>query len=91
VSSSQCRRGPPDASSPKPPESARSFTDRDTVARTAAGWDRGFARIDALLGGAPLDEATAAGALTDLYGDYAADFDVDPELGRRAFAEHLLR
>jgi len=35
------------------------FADRATAARTAAGWDRCFARMDALLGGGRLGEADA--------------------------------
>ena len=33
------------------------FADRDTAARTAAGWDRCFARLEALFAGHPLGEA----------------------------------
>ena len=62
------------------------FADRATAARTAAGWDRCFARMDALLGGARLGEADALEHWPLVHERYAAAFGVDPELGRRAFA-----
>ena len=64
------------------------FADRDTAARTAAGWERCFARFDALLAGDPLGEAESLAAWPEAHERYAAEFGVDPELGRRAFAEH---
>lgn len=66
------------------------FADRDTAARTAAGWDRCFARLDALLDGRPMDEAVALEAWPEVHERYAEGFEVDPELGRRAYAEHPL-
>ena len=35
------------------------FADRDVAARTAAGWDRCFARLEALFAGRPMDEPTS--------------------------------
>ena len=66
------------------------FSERDTAARTAAGWERCFARFDALLAGAPLTEGDSLAAWPEAHERYAVAFGVDPELGRRAFAEHPL-
>lgn len=66
------------------------FADRDTAARTAAGWDRSFARLDALLAGVPMDEAASLDAWPAVHERYARAFGVDPEVGRRAYAEHPL-
>lgn len=66
------------------------FADRDTAARTAAGWDRCFARVDALLAGVVLDEAESLREWLAVHDRYAAAFGVDPELGRRAYAQHPL-
>lgn len=66
------------------------FEDRALSARTAAGWDRCFARIDALLAGAPLSEAASLEHWPRVHDRYAERFGVDPEIGRRAFAEHPL-
>ena len=64
------------------------FDDRDTAARTAAGWDRCFARLEALLAEQPMDAATALELWPDVHERYAERFGVDPEIGRRAYAEH---
>ena len=64
------------------------FADRDTAARTAAGWDSSFARLDALLAGEPLGYEDSLHAWPEVHERYAERFGVDPELGRRAFAEH---
>ncbi len=66
------------------------FTDRDTSARTAAGWDRCFARLDALFAGNPIDERVALETWPEVHERYAESFGVDPEIGRRAYAEHPL-
>lgn len=68
----------------------QAFDDRDTAARTAAGWDRCFARVDALLAGHPLDEVASLELWADVHERYAEAFGVDPELGRQAFAQHPL-
>lgn len=64
------------------------FDERDIAARTAAGWDRCFARVDALLAGAPMSEAAALALWPDVHERYAERFGVDPEIGRRAYAAH---
>jgi uncharacterized protein YndB with AHSA1/START domain len=66
------------------------FSDRDVAARTAAGWDRCFARLDALLAGAPMDEAASLELWPLVHERYAETFDVDPEIGRAAYAAHPL-
>jgi uncharacterized protein YndB with AHSA1/START domain len=66
------------------------FGDRETAARTAAGWDRCFARLEALLAGRPMDAATSLELWPDVHERYAERFAVDPEIGRRAYAEHPL-
>lgn len=67
------------------------FADRDTAARTAAGWDRCLARLDALLAGAPMGERESLEAWPEVHERYAEEFGVDPELGRQAYAEHPTR
>ena len=37
-----------------------------------------------------MDERAALDAWTDVHERYAEQWDIDPELGRRAFAEHPL-
>jgi len=64
------------------------FADRDTAARTAAGWDRCFARLDALLEEHPMGEKESLEAWPEVHERYAEEFGVDPELGRQAYAEH---
>ena len=64
------------------------FADRDTAARTAAGWDSSFARLGALLAGEPLGYEDSLEAWPEIHERYAERFGVDPELGRKAFEEH---
>ena len=64
------------------------FADRDTAARTAAGWDRCLARLEGLLAGEPMGEKESLEAWPEIHERYAEEFGVDPELGRRALAEH---
>lgn len=64
------------------------FADRDTAARSAAGWDRVFARLDASLAGTPMGEPESLEGWPEVHERYAEAFAVDPELGRRAYAEH---
>jgi uncharacterized protein YndB with AHSA1/START domain len=66
------------------------FDDRDTAARTGAGWDRCFARLDAALAGHPMSAAESLADWPAVHERYAERFGVDPELGRRAFAAHPL-
>ena len=64
------------------------FDDRDTAARTAAGWDRCFARLEALFAEQPMDEATSLQLWPAVHERYAERFGVDPEIGRRTYAAH---
>ncbi len=66
------------------------FDDRDGAARTAAGWDRCFTRMDALLAGASLGEAESLELWPVVHERYAESFGLDPEIGRQAFREHPL-
>lgn len=66
------------------------FADRDGSARTAAGWDRCFTRMDAHLAGANLGEAEALELWPTVHERYAEAFHVDPEIGRSAFRDHPL-
>lgn len=66
------------------------FADRDTSARTAAGWDRCFARLDALFAAAPMSEAASLADWLEVHERYAAAFDVEPQLGLDAYAAHPL-
>jgi uncharacterized protein YndB with AHSA1/START domain len=67
------------------------FTHREKAARDAAGWDRCFARFEALLADAPLSEADSLEAWPEIHERYAEQFGVDPELGRETFAQHTQR
>ena len=64
------------------------FADRDTAARTAAGWDSSLVRLGALLAGEPLGYEDSLEAWPEIHERYAERFGVDPELGRKAFEEH---
>jgi uncharacterized protein YndB with AHSA1/START domain len=64
------------------------FAEREKAARDGAGWDRCFARFDALLAGEPMSEADSLESWPEIHERYAERFGVDPELGRRTFAEH---
>ncbi len=64
------------------------FADRAKAARDAAGWDRCFARFDALLRDEPMGEADSLERWPEVHERYAVDLGVDPEVGRHAFAEH---
>ena len=64
------------------------FDDRDQAALSAAGWDRCFARLEALLSGAPMDEKASLELWPHVHERYAETFGVDPAIGRRAYAEH---
>jgi uncharacterized protein YndB with AHSA1/START domain len=65
-----------------------SFEEGAKAARDAAGWDRCFARFEALLAGEPMSEPQSLEEWPERHERYAKRFGVDPELGRRAFAEH---
>jgi len=64
------------------------FSDRDDAAKTAAGWDRCFIRLQALLAGASLDERQALELWPLLHERYAQTFGVDPAIGGQAYAQH---
>lgn len=67
---------------------SHAFGDRAKAARDAAGWDVCLVRLSALLAGTPMGEADSLRIWPPLHERYAKKFGVDPELGRRAFAEH---
>jgi uncharacterized protein YndB with AHSA1/START domain len=64
------------------------FTDRDQAALTAAGWDRCFARLDALYGEHPMSESESLEAWLDVHDRLATAWNIDPEIGHEAYAEH---
>ena len=66
------------------------FEERDTAARTAAGWDRCIARLERLLSSAPVGEAEALELWLEVHDAYAKAFGVDPALGREAYEQHPL-
>jgi uncharacterized protein YndB with AHSA1/START domain len=67
---------------------SHTFAEREKAARDAAGWDRCFARFAALLAGEPMGEADSLHVWPEIHERYAKQFVVDPELGRKTFAEH---
>jgi hypothetical protein len=70
---------------------SHAFADREKAARDAAGWDRCFVRFDALLAGEPIGEADSLKAWPGTHERYAERFGIDPELGRKTFAEYQAR
>jgi hypothetical protein len=70
---------------------SHTFSGREKAARDAAGWDRCFARFDALLAGAPISEAESLRDWPQMHERYAERFGLDPELGRKTFAEYQPR
>jgi uncharacterized protein YndB with AHSA1/START domain len=64
------------------------FADRAKAARDAAGWESCFVRFDALLAGEPQGESESLERWPEIHERYAERFGVDPELGRKAFAQH---
>lgn len=67
---------------------SHAFAGREKAARDAAGWDCCFERFDALLTGEPIGEADSLHGWPEIHEQYAERFGVDPELGRKTFAEH---
>ena len=67
---------------------SHAFDDRNKAARDAAGWDRCFVRLDALLRGEPMSAKDSLEGWSEVHERYAAEFGVDPALGRQALAEH---
>jgi uncharacterized protein YndB with AHSA1/START domain len=67
---------------------SHTFEGREFAARSAAGWDRCFERLEALLRGGPVGERESLALWPHVHERYAEEFGVDPEIGRRAYAEH---
>ena len=66
---------------------SHSFAESEKAARDAAGWEHCFVRFDALLAGQPIGDAESLQTWPATHERYAERFGVDPELGRRTFAE----
>jgi uncharacterized protein YndB with AHSA1/START domain len=66
---------------------SHTFSDPATGARTAAGWEVCLDRLEAQLQGAPIDAREAMKRWPEVHEAYAAAFGLDPEVGRRAYAE----
>ncbi len=58
-----------------------------TSARTAAGWDRCFFALEALLAGHPVSREESLELWPPVHERYAEKFGADPEIGRAAFAQ----
>ncbi|HEV7662875.1 MAG TPA: SRPBCC domain-containing protein [Chloroflexota bacterium] len=69
---------------------SHTFSDRNQAALTAAGWDRSFARLDALFGGHTMSEADALTAWPEVHERLAKMWNIDPEIGRKVYAQHAL-
>ena len=67
---------------------SHAFDDRNKAARDAAGWDRCLVRLDALMRGEPMSEKDSLEGWSEVHERYAAEFGVDPGLGRQALAQH---
>ena len=64
------------------------FTDRDQAALTGAGWDRCFARLDAVLAGQTMSNDDSLTAWPPVHERLAAAWGIDPGIGRAVYAEH---
>jgi uncharacterized protein YndB with AHSA1/START domain len=64
------------------------FGDRDQAALTGAGWDRCFARLDALLASQAMSYDTSLAAWPQVHERLAAAWGIDPRIGRAVFATH---
>lgn len=64
------------------------FADRDQAALTGAGWDRCFARLDALVAGGVMSEAASLQAWPDVHERLASAWGIDPAIGRAVFEQH---
>jgi uncharacterized protein YndB with AHSA1/START domain len=64
------------------------FDERALGAQHAAGWEAYFKRLDAHLAGDFLSEEDAHEGVSEIHERYAERFGLDPEVGRRMFAEH---
>ena len=64
------------------------FTDRDQAALTGAGWDRCFARLDAVLAGQTMTYDDSLAAWPQVHERLADAWGIDPGIGRAVYAEH---
>jgi uncharacterized protein YndB with AHSA1/START domain len=62
--------------------------DRGLGAQTAAGWELCFDRLAGLLAGTPISDGESLERWPELHERYAEAFGLDPEVGRRTFAQH---
>lgn len=67
------------------------FGDLSRGAQTAAGWELCLDRLAAQVAGEPIGERESLAHWPELHERYAAEFGLDPEIGRRAYAEHPAR
>ncbi len=69
-------------------EFTHALGDPGAAAMNAAGWERCFARVDALLAGTPMSAAAAQEAWPAAHERYVAEHGADPRPGRAAYAAH---
>ncbi len=62
--------------------------DLSVGAQTAAGWELCLDRLAAQLADAPIGLPASMARWPELHERYAEEFGLDPEVGRRAYAEH---
>ncbi len=67
------------------------FDDRGAGAQHAAGWEVCYDRLDALLAGTPLSESDSLERWPEVHERYGEQLGLDPEVGRRMYAEHMQR
>ena len=65
------------------------FTDRDQAALTGAGWDRCFAKLDAILAGQKMSEDASLADWPQVHERLAAAWGIDPGIGRAVYARHV--
>jgi uncharacterized protein YndB with AHSA1/START domain len=65
------------------------FDDRALGAQHAAGWELYLGRLDSQLAGTHVPMERLNLALPEVHERYAERFGLDPEVGRRAIADHL--
>jgi uncharacterized protein YndB with AHSA1/START domain len=66
------------------------FADGDQAALAGAGWDRCFARLDALLAGQTMSYDDSLAAWPQVHERLAAAWGIDPGIGRAVYAEHTV-
>ena len=64
------------------------FDERDHAGQHAGGWDWHLRRLDALLAGRDPSGEEELAHLRERTDAYSERFGIDPEIGRRALAEH---